>query len=175
MFFVDHARKTRSGGRQNIVNLTLDGDAVKEDPVAMAWPETLPQRGVLRFDFVALGVSDDSRFANGIQDDETFAATLRDVGSRRLTPRERREALEQARRDRAFTCAQAAALLETFDVGESRVEAASMLLPRLIKRGRQRRAKVDGGSAARRERVPREPRRDRNRNRTEMDFLNFGV
>jgi hypothetical protein len=99
----------------------------------MAWPETLPQRGVLRFDFVALGVSDDSRFANGIQDDETFAATLRDVGSRRLTPRERREALEQARRDRAFTCAQAAALLETFDVGESRVEAASMLLPRLIK------------------------------------------
>ena len=51
LFFVDHARKTRSGGRQNIVNLTLDGDAVKEDPVAMAWPETLPQRGVLRFDF----------------------------------------------------------------------------------------------------------------------------
>ena len=39
--------------------------------------------------------------------------------------------MEHARRDRAFTCAQVAALLETFDVGESRVDAAAALLPRL--------------------------------------------
>ena len=43
-------------GRQNIVNLTLDGLAVKEDPVAMGWPEPRSETGVLRFDFAALGV-----------------------------------------------------------------------------------------------------------------------
>ena len=117
-------------GRQNIVNLTLDGLAVKEDPVAMGWPDALPKRGVLRFDFAALGV-DGLASACVLLDDAAFANTSRDVGSRRLTPRERLEALEHARRDRAFTCAQVAALLETFDVGESRVDAAAALLPRL--------------------------------------------
>ena len=117
-------------GRQNIVNLTLDGLAVKEDPVAMGWPDALPKRGVLRFDFAALGV-DGLASACVLLDDAAFANTSRDVGSRRLTPRERLEALEHARRDRAFTCAQVAALLETFDVGESRVDATAALLPRL--------------------------------------------
>ena len=120
--------------RQNIVNLTLDGVAVKEDPVAMGWPDALPNRGVLRFDFAALGVDGLAapNTSTAVLDDAAFANTSRDVGSRRLTPRERLEALEHARRDRAFTCAQAAALLETFDVGESRVNAAAALLPRLI-------------------------------------------
>ena len=136
------------------MNLTLDGDAVKEDPVALGWPDALPTKGVLRFDFVALGAdarADRTGAGASVLDAAAFAATLRDVGSRRLTPRERREALEQARRDRVFTCAQAAALLETFDVGASRVEAAAALLPRLQSRSAPVDARVatgDGGVSA---------------------------
>ena len=88
-----------------------------------------------------------------------------------MTPRERREALEQARRDRAFTCAQAAALLETFDVGESRVEAASMLLPRLI-------ARTTRDERTSTEEAPRDANafpenRDETETETETDFLNL--
>jgi hypothetical protein len=128
----DTSVRSSNQPRQNIMNLTLDGVAVKEDPVAMGWPDALPNRGVLRFDFAALGVDGlAAPNTRAVLDDAAFANTSRDVGSRRLTPRERLEALEHARRDRAFTCAQAAALLETFDVGESRVNAAAALLPRL--------------------------------------------
>ena len=130
---------------QRIVNLTVDSWPVLEDPVTLRWPGALPKRGVLKFDFTQVGAQTGAEAGVTAEGEETnpqtvctyeetqesFAQTLRDVGCARLTPRERREALEHARRGRVFTPHQASVLIDTFDVGDSRVDAAAALVPRL--------------------------------------------
>ena len=137
IFELDH----ESENSQKIVNLTLDGSPVFEDPVVFRWPETLPTRGVLQFDFVQIGeglrkalspeVGESPNPKALALDDSAFAATLKDVGCVRLTPLEKRQALEHARRERLFTPTQAASIVNTFDVGGGRVDATSALIPRL--------------------------------------------
>ena len=114
---------------QNIVNVRYCGKPVTEDPVASGWPEKMPARGLLEFDFVTRGGAPPGAEAIDAEDLEEIRAQ---VGHPMGTPLERLNVVRFVCASHYFTCKQGAALLTEMDHGRDRVEAAAALFPRVI-------------------------------------------
>ena len=46
------SQSTQSHRRQRIVNVKYQGDCMREDPLAIGWPDHMPAHGILEMDYV---------------------------------------------------------------------------------------------------------------------------
>jgi hypothetical protein len=121
-----------SGPGQNIVNVTYRGKQMTEDPLAKGWPGAMPTRGVLQFDFVTReGAPPGSKTIAP----DTLENMRREVGHPTSTPMERLDAVRLVCTSYFFSCKQGAALLSEIDHGHERIEAAAVMVPRVVDAG----------------------------------------
>ena len=118
---------------QRVVNILLNGKTMREDPIALGWPETMPARGVLELDYVTV---EGAGRRGG--DDDAGRRRLR----RRRASRRRRARVDAARTTRNDSDALSRRVFHVRAGGEAR-----------SRDGRRRRTRGGGGGDAPENRV----------------------
>ena len=124
------SQSTQSHRRQRIVNVKYQGDCMREDPLAIGWPDHMPAHGILEMDYVT---HEGAPAGSELVSADDFEGLRRRVAHPLASPEERLRIIQDvACRNFFLRPTDAEALLWEMESGAERVEALAAMLPRIL-------------------------------------------